>query len=90
VNQRFIVSDDFTWRVGVGVRYNGDEVDSSETVRNPPVTLVDLMAELSFRDWDISLNVNNLADKEYYSEAGPYIVAPAQTRVIFGTVSKSF
>lgn len=90
VNKMFIVSDDHTWRLGAGVRHNGDEIDPSGTVRNPPVTLIDAMAELRFRDWDFSFNVNNLADKEYFAEVGPYIEAPAQTRVYFATVSKRF
>jgi len=90
VNKMFIVSDDLAWRVGAGVRRNGTEVDTGQLTTTPSVTLVDAMAEVRFRDWNISLNVNNVSDKEYYASCGVTTCAPAQTRVIIGTVTKTF
>lgn len=89
LNQNFIVNDDLTWRVGAGARHNGDESDGF-TISTPSVTLYDAMAEVSYQDWNVQLNVNNLTDKEYFSECGAFICAPAVTRVIFGTVTKKF
>jgi iron complex outermembrane receptor protein len=90
VNKMFIVNDDLAWRIGAGVRRNGTEVDTGQLTTTPSVTVVDASAEVSFRDWNFSLNVNNVSDKEYYSSCGVTTCAPAPTRRIIGTVSKSF
>ena len=50
----------------------------------PSVTLYDAMGEVSYKDWNIQLNVNNVSDKEYFSACGSAICAPALPRVISG------
>jgi iron complex outermembrane receptor protein len=90
LNKSFIVSDDLTWRVAAGGRRNGDEVDAGQLTTTPAVTLIDAMVEVGFRDWDISVNVNNVTDKEYYSSCGVTTCAPGVTRAIVGTVLKKF
>lgn len=90
VNKKFIVSDDLAWRIGAGARRNGDEVDAGQLTTTPAVTLVDAMTEVSFRDWNISLNVNNVSDKEYYASCGVTTCAPGVTRTILGTLTKTF
>lgn len=90
LNKSFIVSDDLTWRIGAGGRRNGDEVDGGQLTVTPAVTLVDAMAEVSFRDWNVTLNVNNVTDKEYYASCGVTTCAPGVTRTILGTVTKTF
>lgn len=90
LNKRFVVSDEFAWRIGAGARRNGDEVDGGQLTTTPAVTLVDASAEVSFRDWNISLNVNNVGDKEYYASCGVTTCAPGVTRTILGTITKTF
>jgi iron complex outermembrane receptor protein len=89
LNKTFVVNDDLAWRIGAGVRYNGDEDDGFGLI-TPSVTLYDAMGEVSYKDWNVQLNVNNIADKEYFSSCGSAICAPALPRVIFGTVTKKF
>jgi iron complex outermembrane receptor protein len=63
-------------RFGAGVRYVGDNVGfdyvgSTDGVganpKVPSVTLYDAMLGYAVSDWDFSLNVRNLTDKEYVS-----------------------
>lgn len=98
INKAFFVSEDLSWRIGAGVRQTGDEIDFGQNVLTPTRTLVDAMARVDFEDWRFSLNVNNVADKEFYASCGgnPFdygfdgTCSPGQTRVIIGTVTKTF
>ena len=58
-------------RFGAGARYIGDNVGfdygTGAGPKIPSVTLYDAMLGYGINDWDFSLNVQNLADKEYVS-----------------------
>ena len=58
---------------------------------------MDASAEANYKDWSLALNVNNVADKEYYATCSRWGVPfpdgmcySGQTRTIIGTVSKKF
>ena len=89
LNKTFVVNDELAWRLGAGVRYNGEEDDGFGTI-TPSVTIYDAMGEVNYKDWNIQLNVNNVSDKEYWSSCGSAICAPALPRVIIGSVTKKF
>ena len=98
LNKAFFVSDDLAWRVGVGVRRSGDEIDFNQLQETPAKTLADAMAQVNYRDWSFSLNVNNIADKEFYAACSARVVpygldgtcSAGQPRVILGTITKRF
>jgi len=58
-------------RFGAGARYVGDNVGfdygTGAGPKVPSVTLYDAMLGYGINDWDFSLNVRNLTDKEYVS-----------------------
>jgi iron complex outermembrane recepter protein len=97
LSKTFVVSNDLVWRIAGGVRYIGDKIDFYQIRETPSVTLGDASAELTFRDWSVALNVNNVADKEYYPScaqwSAPYpdgFCYPGYTRTILGTVTRKF
>ncbi|MBN3563614.1 TonB-dependent siderophore receptor [Aliamphritea spongicola] len=53
--------------VGLGSRYIGSSDNGLGTLRTPSVTLYDALASYDIADWQLSLNVRNLADKEFIS-----------------------
>lgn len=58
------VNDAFN--IGGGVRYQGSTLDTANTIRIPGFTVVDAAARYRFSpQWQLSVNVNNLFDKEY-------------------------
>lgn len=94
-SKTFLVNDALSWRIGAGVRRVGDKIDSFQLQRTPPVTLVDAMAEASYGPWNVALNVNNVADKEFCTTAVawsyPYGVCyPGMNRTILGTMTRKF
>ena len=94
-NKTFTVNDDLAWRIGAGVRYVGDKIDFYQLQKTPSVTLFDAMAQVSWRTWHFALNVNNVADKEYYASCGAYAYpdgtcSPGQTRTVVGSITKKF
>jgi iron complex outermembrane receptor protein len=95
VSKTFDVNEDLAWRIGGGVRYVGDKIDYYQLQLTPSVTLVDAVAQVSWRTWNFALNVNNVADKEYYASCGAYAYPdgtcnPGQTRTIVGSITKKF
>ncbi|MEG3179325.1 TonB-dependent siderophore receptor [Sphingomonas sp. LT1P40] len=73
-SKTFLFGNDWKLRAGVGVRYIGDRIDSSQTLLNPDVTLVDAMLSLSKGLWTLSVNGSNILNKQYYdlcSSLGP-------------------
>lgn len=77
LDKGFIINDDLSWRIGGGVRYIGDKIDFLQILETPSVTLVDAMAEVTFREhWKFALNITNLTDKEWYATCS----APFGTR----------
>lgn len=53
------------FKAGVGLRYIGESWDGADTLRTPSYTLADLMVGYETGNWNATLNVRNLADKEY-------------------------
>lgn len=53
------------FRAGAGLRYVGESWDGADSLRTPSYTLADLMLGYRSEAWQVSLNVTNLADKEY-------------------------
>ncbi|WP_295559275.1 TonB-dependent siderophore receptor [uncultured Hyphomicrobium sp.] len=53
------------WSVGAGVRYIGSSWDGTDTLKTPPVGLVDASIAYDAGDWRWSINGSNLEDKEY-------------------------
>ncbi len=83
------IGADTKLRVGTGVRHTGSNV--SGTVRTPSATLVDALAEVTWRKWAFSLNATNLFDKSYYAAClsrGDCFVGA--DRNIFGTLTYRF
>jgi iron complex outermembrane receptor protein len=65
----FALDGDTRLRVSGGVRHSGANVSQSDilTVRTPAVTLVDALAEVTWRRWTFSVNATNLFNKTYYA-----------------------
>ena len=53
------------WSVGAGVRYIGSSMDGLDTLKTPPVGLVDATLAYDAGDWRWQLSATNLEDKEY-------------------------
>jgi iron complex outermembrane receptor protein len=89
----FALDGDTRLRVGGGVRHSGANVSQSDilTVRTPAVTLVDALAEVTWRRWTVSVNATNLFNKKYYaaclSRGDCFIGAD---RNVFGTATLRF
>ena len=67
---RFAIAGVTGFSAGAGLRYMGNFVDvegSSAGPRIPSVTLVDLMLAYEADKWRYALNINNVADKTYFS-----------------------
>ncbi|MET0533478.1 MAG: TonB-dependent siderophore receptor [Steroidobacter sp.] len=97
LNQMLYLNNDLTLRLGAGVRRVGDKLDYYQVQKTPAVTLVDANAEAVYKDWVLSLNVNNVADKEFFAScaawSAPYpdgMCYPGQTRTVIGTLTKKF
>lgn len=91
----FDVSGEWAMRIGAGVRYVGEKIDFYQLQKTPSVTLGDAAIELSNGDWNASLNVNNVTDKEFYAIcaawSSPYGVChPGMTRSIVASLSRKF
>lgn len=54
-------------RAGAGVRYVGSSWGGQDRVKTPDVTLVDAMIAYTQDNWEASLNITNLEDKQYYA-----------------------
>ncbi|UXY16857.1 TonB-dependent siderophore receptor [Chitiniphilus purpureus] len=55
------------WRVGLGARYVGSVTGNAGNPVVPSVTLYDAMLGYAVGTWDLRLNLQNVADKEYVS-----------------------
>lgn len=75
VAKGFDLGGDLGAKLGAGVRYQGDKVSFDQLYRIAPVTLVDAMVELSYRDWMLSVNGANIFDKKVYTNCS-YSAAP--------------
>lgn len=85
----FALSDEVSLLVGAGVRYAGK--NTSGPIETPDYALVDAMAELSWREWALTINATNLLDKRFYSAClarGDCFMG--EERNVFATVSYRF
>ncbi|ACJ00372.1 TonB-dependent siderophore receptor [Rhodospirillum centenum] len=82
-------------RLGGGVRYAGASRSYGaafpDGLRTPSYTLVDALAEVTWRNWQFTLNATNLLGKDYYSAClarGDCFMGAERT--VFGTLSYRF
>jgi iron complex outermembrane receptor protein len=87
------LNEDVSLRAGAGVRYTGKRtsVGPAWTLVTSDNTLVDALAEVTWRDWRFALNATNLFNDKFYasclSRGDCFVGAP---RNIMGTVSYRF
>ena len=55
------------FEVGGGVRYIGASWDGTDSLRTPSITLMDALLAYRTGQWRYALNVDNIADREYYT-----------------------
>lgn len=95
VAKDFQLASDWGLRVGAGVRYIGDKIDTTQTLTTPSATLMDAMVSVTYGDWVVSVNASNLLNKEYYATcelASPpdgYCVA-AKDRTVLASITRRF
>lgn len=65
--KNFALGNDVGGKVGLGVRYQGNKIDTSQTYFIDPVTLVDAMFELDYKGWNLSVNASNLFNQRVYT-----------------------
>ncbi|MEX6724916.1 TonB-dependent siderophore receptor [Parapedomonas caeni] len=62
---------DLDLRLGAGIRYSAANYSYGAAypngVKTPSYTLVDALAELTWRQWQLSINATNLFNKKYYA-----------------------
>ncbi|QFU77352.1 TonB-dependent siderophore receptor [Halioglobus maricola] len=76
------------FRAGAGVRYVGATWDGYDQFKTPSYTLGDLMLGYAWQNWDFSVNVRNLEDKEYLATClARGDCFPGEERTIVGRVS---
>ena len=54
-----------SWEVGAGVRYSGEKQDGSGATTTPDYTLYDARIAYGTDDYEVSLNIQNLADEQH-------------------------
>lgn len=71
---RFNLASNHGLKVGVGIRYTGSTSDGQNSgFKNSSYTLFDAMAEYDYaKKFTLSLNVNNLTNKEYFTGCDGY------------------
>jgi iron complex outermembrane receptor protein len=102
IDKTIRTSEDWSLRLGTGVRYVGESlsygrvwVNSPQApdgmIRTPEVTLVDALAEIKHDNWTFSINANNLLNKKFYAAClarGDCFIGAERT--VFGTVRYRF
>lgn len=81
------------FKAGIGVRYTGDthSYSTTEEIKTPDYTLGDVMIGYEFGRWDIALNVNNVADKDFQASClARGDCFPGERRTVVGTVRYTF
>lgn len=95
VAKDFQLGNDLGLRAGVGVRYIGSKIDTTQSLTTPSATLMDAMVAVNYGDWVVSLNASNLLNKKYYAVcelASPpdgYCVA-AKDRTALASITRKF
>ncbi|VWX54344.1 TonB-dependent siderophore receptor [Novosphingobium sp. 9U] len=96
LSRPFQLSQEAQLRLGAGARYSGANRSYGlpgfpNGLRTPDYTLVDAMAELTWRQWSLAINATNLFDKSFYAAClsrGDCFIG--EQRQVFGTVSYRF
>jgi iron complex outermembrane recepter protein len=89
----FGLEDGAQLRLGAGVNYTGkrSSVGSLWTIVTPSYTLVDVLAEINWKDWRFAINATNLLNKRYFasclSRGDCFVGAP---RNVMGTATLRF
>ena len=89
----FGLEDDAQLRLGAGVNYTGKRtsIGSAWTLVTPSYTLVDALAEITWKDWRFAVNATNLLNKQYFASClargDCFVGAP---RNVMGTVGYRF
>ncbi|AJP72098.1 TonB-dependent siderophore receptor [Sphingomonas hengshuiensis] len=65
--KQFELGNGLNGKAGLGVRYQGDKIDTSQTYFIDPVTLVDAMVSLDYKGWNLSINASNLFNTRVYT-----------------------
>lgn len=79
------------FKAGIGIRYVGASWDGADTLKTPSYTLGDLMAGYEFENWDITMNVRNLANEQYYATClARGDCFPGEDRTVVGKVIYRF
>ncbi len=98
------IVDDWRFLGRIQVTHNGEfQTDLQNQFQNPKHTLVNVRAGVAFNNWELALNVENLFNKNYYSDTtlfpnfNPFIGQPSiiigtlgQPRLITGSLSVKF
>ena len=58
------------WKLGAGMRYNGEAWDGASTYLTPSYTLYDAAVSYGRDNWLVSLNLRNLTDERYMTTCG--------------------
>ena len=94
--KNFALTDKIGARVGGGIRYTGEKVDSFENFTMPSYTLVDAMFEVTYDKWSLGINASNIFDTTVYTACN---WNPANTegycylgkdRTVLATLRRSF
>jgi iron complex outermembrane receptor protein len=81
------------FRAGTGVRHTGKSESESAAFKavTPSYTLFDAMIGYTYEDWDFTINVRNIADKDYYTTClARGDCYPGERRTIVGRVARKF
>lgn len=89
----FTLDDDSRLRVGLGGRYVGStsSISDAGVLRTPSYTLADALIAYDMRDWSLSINANNLFDKQYFAPCRAFgDCFTGMGRTLVGTVAYRF
>ena len=96
VSKGFELTGDIGLKVGGGVRYGSDRIDSFQNFVTPSTTLADAMAEVNYRDWQLSINGSNIFNTVTYTNCSRNPAAAegycylARQRTVLGTLRRTF
>lgn len=89
----FAVGAQAKLRIGLGGRYVGSTLSTGTagSLRTPSYALADALASLDWSRWSLSLNVNNLFDKEYFAPCRAFgDCFTGNSRTVVGTLAYRF
>ncbi len=94
-SKTFVMDNDWEFRAGAGVRYVGNKIESTQTLKVPSVTLFDAMISAAKGPWIASINGSNLFNNKYYDSCsvnGPQhgLCVAAKDRTLLASVTRKF